>query len=117
GILEPGETITVPVYYGGLPRSEWEGPIDFTVNVTDTTSTETIDWSSLEAGLRLGSINEAAWNAIYPVLTAQLGSTWGQYVQTLDNDAVYLASIGQPTNDLSQLLSFEIEKANAAYTA
>ena len=68
-------------------------------------------------GLQPGSINQAAWNAIYPILTAQLGSTWGQYVQTLDNDAVYLAGIGEPTNDLSQLLSFEIEKANAAYTA
>ncbi len=50
-------------------------------------------------------------------MTANLGSTWGQYVQTLDNDAVYLAGIGEPTNDLNQLLSFEIEKANAAYTA
>ena len=46
-----------------------------------------------------------------------MGSTWGQYVQTLDNDAAYLAGIGEPTSDLNQLLSFEIEKANAAYTA
>ena len=59
----------------------------------------------------------AAWNAITPTLAAQLGSTWGQYVQTLDNDASYLAGIGEPTSDLNQLLSFEIEKANAAYTA
>ena len=46
-----------------------------------------------------------------------MGSTWGQYVQTLDNDAAYLASIGEPTTDVSQLLSFEIEKANAALLA
>ena len=46
-----------------------------------------------------------------------MGSTWGQYVQTLDNDAAYLAGIGEPTTDVSQLLSFEIEKANDAYIA
>ena len=67
--------------------------------------------------MKPGSINQAAWNAIFPILTAQLGSTWGQYLQTLDNDAVYLAGIGEPTTNLSQLLSFEIQKANAAYTA
>ena len=68
-------------------------------------------------GLQLGSINDAAWSAIGPILAANMGSTWGQYVQTLDNDAAYLAGIGEPTTDSSQLLSFEIEKANAAYTA
>ena len=46
-----------------------------------------------------------------------MGSTWGQYVQTLDNDSAYLASVGDPTTDVSQLLSFEIEKANAGYFA
>ena len=53
----------------------------------------------------------------HPDPGGNLGSTWGQYVQTLDNDAAYLAGIGEPTTDLNQLLSFEIEKANAAYTA
>ena len=64
-----------------------------------------------------GTISTTAWNVIAPIETANLGSTWGQYLQTLDNDAVYLAGIGQPTNDVNQLLSFEVEKANAAYTA
>ena len=82
-----------------------------------TDNAQTIDWSTVAPGLRSSSINAAAWNAITPALTAQLGSTWGQYVQTLDNDAAYLAGIGEPTSDLNQLLSFEIEKANAGYTA
>ena len=117
GILEPGESVTVPVYYAGWLTSQWGPPIIFSVGELDTTNTQTIDWSSIQAGLRPGSINQTAWNAMYPTLTAPLGSTWGQYVQTLDNDAAYLAGIGEPTTDLSQLLSFEIEKANAAYTA
>jgi RHS repeat-associated protein len=120
GILEPGETITVPVYYAGWLHSQWDfsrPPIIFSVGELDTANTQTIDWTSLKDDLRPGSINQAAWNAIFPVLTTQMGSTWGQYVQQFDNDAVYLASIGEPTSDLNQLLSFEIEKANAAYTA
>ena len=120
GILEPGESVTVPVYYAGWLQSQWDfsrPPIDFTVGELDPTNTQTIDWSSLQVGLQPSSINQAAWDAIFPTLTAQLGSTWGQYVQTLDNVAVYLASLGEPTDNLSQLLSFEIEEANAAYTA
>jgi YD repeat-containing protein len=117
GVLEPGESETVPVYYGGWLTSGWGPPIVFTLGELDTTNTQPIDWPSIQAGLQPGSINAAAWAAISPIVTAALGTTWGQYVQTLDNDAVYLAGIGQPTNDLSQLLSFEIEKANAAYTA
>ncbi len=118
GVLEPGETETVPVYDGGWLQSQWDltrPPIYFSVGDLDTTNTQTINWSTLSAGMRPSTINTAAWNAISPVLTANLGSTWGQYLQTLDNDAVYLAGIGQPTNDVNQLLAFEIEKANAAY--
>ena len=69
------------------------------------------------ADLQPSFINNAAWSAVVPNLTAQLGSTWGQYVQQLDNDSIYFAGLGEPTTDVSQLLSFEIEKANAAYSA
>jgi RHS repeat-associated protein len=118
GVLKPGESVTIPVYYAGWLSSQWAGSaVTFSLSEAGTSNTHTIDWSSLAAGLRLGSINAAAWNAIAPILTAQLGSTWGQYVQTLDNDVAYLESIGRPTNDLNQLLSFEVEKANAGYTA
>ena len=94
-----------------------DDPVTFSLSEVGTDDSQSIDWPSVAPGLRLGSINTTAWNAITPNLTAQLGSTWGQYVQTLDNDAAYLAGIGEPTTDLNQLLSFEIEKANDSYTA
>jgi RHS repeat-associated protein len=118
GILEPGETETVPIYDGGWLHSQWDfsrPPIIFSVGQLDTTNSTTIDWSSMEASMRPGTINTTAWNAIFPVLTANLGSTWGQYLQTLDNDAYYLASLGESTDNLNDLLAFEIEKANAGY--
>jgi RHS repeat-associated protein len=116
GILEPGETVTVPIYDGGWLHTQWDfsrPPIIFSLGELDATNSVAIDWSSLEAGMKPSSMSPAAWNAIFPTLTANLGSTWGQYLQTLDNDAFYLASIGEPTNDLNNLLSFEIEKADA----
>ena len=119
GILEPGESVTVPVYDGGWLQSQWDlsrPPIIFSLGELDTTNTTTIDWSSLETSMQPSNINNTAWSAIFPVLTANLGSTWGQYLQTLDNDAVYLAGIGEPTTDLNDLLTFEIEKANASFT-
>ena len=118
GIIEPGETETVPIYDGGWLHSLWDfsrPPINFTLGEIDASNSGAIDWNSFTDAMRPQSINFTAWNVIAPLLTANLGSTWGQYIQTLDNDAVYLAGIGEPTNDLNQLLSFEIEKANAAY--
>ncbi len=53
GILEPGESITVPVYYGGWLHSQWDfsrPPIYFTLGDLDTTNTQTLEWSSLKAG-------------------------------------------------------------------
>lgn len=119
GIIEPGETETVPVYYGGWLTSQWNfsrPPIIFSVSALYATNTQTIDWDTYETALEPFSINTAAWGVIFPILIEDLGSTWGQYVQTLDNDAFYLASIGEPTDDLAALLSFEIAKANAEYT-
>ena len=118
GILEPGETEDIPVYYGGWQSSQWNGtPVTFSLAEVDATNTDAIDWSSVAPGLQLGSISDAAWSVISPILEANMGSTWGQYVQTIDNDAAYLAGIDDPTNDVNQLLAFEVEKANASYFA
>src|SRR5208337_2683750 len=85
GMLEPGESERIPVYYAGWLSSQWSSaPVTFSLSEVGTDDTQTIDWSSVAPGLRPCCINVAAWNAITPTLTAALGSTWGQYVQTLD---------------------------------
>ena len=119
GLLEPGESIAIPIYYAGWAYAEWTPSIPVTFSLTEvgTDDTDPIDWATVAPGLQLGSINNAAWSVIAPILVQNMGSTWGDYIQTLDNDAAYLAGIGQPTTDVDQLLEFEIEKANAGYTA
>jgi len=119
GFLEPGESVQIPIYYGGWLTSQWSvaSPVTFSLTSLDTSNSQAINWSAIEPGLRPGSISTTAWNVIAPIMANNMGPTWGQYVQQLDNDAAYLAGIGEPTTDLSKLLSFEAEKANAAFTA
>jgi RHS repeat-associated protein len=117
GLLAPGETRTIPIYYGGWLSGSFNTtqPITFSLGVLDTFNNQPIDWATVAADLQPSFINAAAWGAIAPNLQAQLGATWGQYVQALDNDAAYLADIGEPINDATRLLSFEINRANDAY--
>ncbi len=117
GMLEPGESVQIPVYYSGWLSSQWSSstPVTFSLAEATTEDPDDIDWSTVLPSLQLGSINDAAWSAIGPILETNMGSTWGQYVQTLDNDSAYLAGVGNPTTDVSQLLSFEIQKADNAY--
>jgi RHS repeat-associated protein len=114
GLLQPGESIQVPVYWAGWLASEWDpsSPIIFHLSAVQADDSITIDWPALEDSLRPSTIAVAAWNAIYPNLVAQIGSTWGQYVARMDDDAAYLGSLGENVTDLSQLFEFEIQQAN-----
>ena len=115
GVIQPGETESVPVYYAGWLQNLWDfsrPPIDFSLGVLDDTNTQAIDWSSLQGSLRPASISQSAWNGLFPNLSAQLGSTWGSYVQQLDNDAQYLAGVGENVTDIGQLFNFEVQQAN-----
>jgi RHS repeat-associated protein len=115
GILQPGESEQVPVYYAGWLQNQWDfsrPPITFTVGVLGADDTQTVDWTSLQSNLQPASITTPAWNALFPNLNAQLGTTWGAYVQRLDADAQYLAGLGASVTDISQLFSFEIQQAN-----
>jgi len=115
GMLQAGESETVSIYYGGWLSNKWDfsNPgVTFSLAVVTPSDTATIDWASMKSSLQPGGISNAGWEAIYPNLTAQLGSTWGAYVQTLDQVAAYLGSLGENVTNLSQLFSLEIQEAN-----
>ena len=97
GVLEPGESVTVPVYYAGMQRP-WslnEHTFQFDIQVYGQDDTAPVDWPSLQSSLQPSGYSDAAWNAIYPALTAQFGSTWGGYVDALDQQAAYLGHLGR----------------------
>jgi RHS repeat-associated protein len=113
GVLQPGESVRVPVYYAGWQKP-WDfryPPINFQLGVFKTDDARSIDWNALKDGLRPPGVTADAWDAIFTNLVAQTGGTWGTYVAMLDGNAAYLGRLGLHSNDVSQLWNFNIEQA------
>ena len=115
GLLQPGESVTIPVYYAGwittLPNWQYFSPYSFNLGVLQADNTTAVDWASMGPSLQPPSIPTAAWTTIFANLTANMGSTWGSVVQKMDQDAAYLGYLGEKVTDLSQLWSFEVQQA------
>jgi RHS repeat-associated protein len=115
GILQPGESETMPVYYAGWLHDQWDfsrPPIQFSVGVLTADITAPIDWAGMQASLRPPVISAAAWGPIFTNLMAETGNTCGSFVALLDTDAGYLAQLGENVNDISRLFSFAIQQAD-----
>ncbi len=114
GLLQPGESGRVPVYYAGW-QLPWlipsYPPIIFDLSVLTADNTKLIDWPSLQDFMRPPSISSEAWVPVFANLQAQTGTTWGNYVTMLNDNAHYLAKLGQTVTDVSDLLAFEIMQA------
>ena len=84
GLLQPGESVTVPVYYAGWEQRPVGLELPDHLQPWRARQLQHPDHrlDSLKDSLRPASLSQAAWNAIYPNLTAQLGSTWGGYVRS-----------------------------------
>jgi len=62
--------------------------------------------------MRPATISTQAWDQIFSNFIAQTGTTWGNYVTMLDNNASYLGRLGEQVTDVGQLLSFEVQQAD-----
>ena len=116
GVLLPGESITVPVYYAGLqqPWDLTDTTVPLNLGVIDSTDTDAVDWSSLKSSLQPTGVSAAAWNKIYSNLTQTLGNTWGAFVSALDANAAYLGGLGENVTDVNALWGFMYAQANDA---
>ena len=141
GVLEPGESVTVPVYYAGMqmPWSFNEAQFKFDLRIFNTTDTDSVDWTSLQSTLQPAGITDAEWAPVYQNLASELvqlgtssdqgGSiaagvievgnrdlvgTWGGYVQLLDNEASFLGQLGEDVTDVNQLWGFAVQQADNA---
>ena len=114
GLLQPGESFTVPVYYAGM-QTPWDfsdGQFEFNLGVLAADNSTTVNWAELKDDMRPAAISTAAWDAIWPNFTAQAGDTWGDYVRMLDDNAAYLGRLGQRVVDIGDLLAFEFQQAD-----
>ena len=116
GVLLPGESITVPVYYAGL-QQPWDfskNTVSLALGSVQTTDTTPVDWSTLKSSLQPPNVSSLAWNQIFANLTSQLGTTAGQFVAAMDDDAAYLGGLGENVDDIDKLTYFMFLQADSA---
>lgn len=114
GVLQPGESRRVPVYYAGW-QQPWNfsyPPFNYNLGVLKADDTNAVNWAALKTNMQPASISTDAWDALWASFTAQVGMTWGDYVRMLDDNASYLGRLGERVEDVGQLLSFEFMQAD-----
>jgi RHS repeat-associated protein len=113
GVLQPGESEIVPVYWVGWqePWNPAAPPFQFSLTVNQTTDTTAINWAALQSQLQPVGVSSAAWAVIFSGMTSRFGNTVGSYVQELDSDATYLGTLGENVVDVSKLWSFETSES------
>ena len=115
GVLQPGESMRVPVYYAG-----WQQPWDFSypsinfrLGVLTADCAEPMDWTSIKPTMRPTAMDGATWDALWQGFMAQVGGDqWGDYIRMLDENANYLGRLGIRTVDIGELLAFALQKAD-----
>ncbi|MEZ5278483.1 MAG: right-handed parallel beta-helix repeat-containing protein [Opitutaceae bacterium] len=113
GVLMPGESMRIPVYYAGWLKP-WDfsyPPFKFDVVTSTADDDQVVPWTSLKDALRPEAESEAAWDAVWQNLSTALGTTMGDFVTMLSRNAVYLSRIGVDVRDVGQLFTFELQKA------
>ena len=114
GVLLPGESVKVPVYYCGL-QTPWDfsdNQVEFNLGVLTGDNITPVDWASLKSSMRPSTITSDAWDAVFSNFVSGVGTTWGDYVGMLDENAAYLGQLGERVIDISELLAFEFQQAD-----
>ena len=111
-ILRPGQSlslaveVTTPFHTGDLPFELYVFG-----QIGDEGLTEPIDWEQLGADIRPTDTTDDAWDPLFARLKAQVGTTWGSYLDVLRDNAEHLAEIDQRVHDAAELFSFEFVQA------
>ncbi|MBE0544528.1 MAG: immunoglobulin domain-containing protein [Verrucomicrobia bacterium] len=114
GLLQPGESGRVPVYYVGW-KQPWDfryPPIYFNLGILDANNTNAVDWLALKEDMRPGSLTVEQWEPVFWNLVGQTGPTWGDYVRMLNDNARYLHRLDIRVTDIRELLGFEVMQAS-----
>jgi RHS repeat-associated protein len=125
GVLRPGERGRIELPFlampaGGIfppPSDPTHDPnaINFDVFLAD--GQLSMDWAAIKETLRPGHITPEAWDAVFANFASVVGTTAADYQALLAQAATYLSQAGIYTSDVMRLLAFELDKADAAYTA
>ncbi|MHC4178875.1 MAG: hypothetical protein ACYSWU_15290, partial [Planctomycetota bacterium] len=115
GVLQPGESGRIPIYYIGLAAPTSYPRVTFTLGTLTADDTTLIDWPAIKDDLRPEWMPADGWDAIVANLAESgfVGDTWGDYVAMLDDNMNYLSTVCQKVTDIEPLWNFEITQAAA----
>jgi RHS repeat-associated protein len=116
GVLNPGETVLVPVYFAGL-RDNSATQVDFQLGALLAGNPTPVDWAGLKEPMRPTDIPAEAWDILWANFLTIAGNTWGGYAEMLGQGRAYLnglriVSTVQPVTDTGTLLSHRFLVAN-----
>ncbi len=115
GVLQPGESFKVPIQFAGWQKP-WDfsySPITFKLGILKADDNTKVDWNLFKDQMRPDEVNNEIWNPLWMNFVDQAGTTWGDYVTMLTDNASYLGRLGERVIDIKDLLSFEFIQANA----
>ena len=77
--------------------------VPFYIQVMDQPD-EPIDWDTLETKLQPDQVDDQLWSVLFTRFKSSMGSTWGDYVNYLRQNALGNALFGSPIYDVQDLL-------------
>ncbi len=103
GTLSPGRRHSVPISFVAEGANGQQ--LGFAISVLGSGGAATaVDWDAQEAGFRPDGVVDDAWDRMWPLLTSEVGATWGDYHATLVEAADHLAGLGRFVHDPAALL-------------
>jgi RHS repeat-associated protein len=113
GRLAPGMSGNIPIYFHVPSGAGAHQMLDFNLETMVADATP-IDWDEVEAEVRPEDMDPDLWAAMWTNFTGQIGDTWADYLDALDDQAAYLAQYGGLTYDVQELLSGAMGRASGA---
>ena len=109
GVLRPGERHSIPIFFKVNSAA-----VNFTITAIEATDSRPLDWEIVQRDARPEGTDDALWQRIWPVIRADIGSTWGDLVRMLARNASLVPPELGPAGDVQLLYRLEVMKATAA---
>ncbi|MHB8788943.1 MAG: RHS repeat-associated core domain-containing protein [Desulfobulbaceae bacterium] len=114
GILQPGESGRVPVYYLGMlqPWTFSDSQVEFEIRIINGEEPTSYGWAERKDAMKPATMEQAAWDIIFANLASGVGETWGDYITFLAENSAYLyRHAGKKVSDPRKLMQFELLQA------
>ena len=112
GILAPGETHTVSVDYQTAITSADQVVFDVELLTEGSpVAAAAVDWQAFKSDLKPEYVSDEPWDRIFDGYVSSVGTTGGELLSVLSDNASYLSQFGQSVSDFFTLLAFEFQQA------